>query len=174
MAIEKIKVRISTPTEHLLPGRGFYQVDDDTLFVQIGPFKRSRQFFSYLESSDFRIDIDRDGRPIFIEISLPRRRWQHLPGFKAPPALETADIRFTDFRQTIKQPALLASVDYTGLLIRFDRSSRSRCYRLADSVIVEVSDNGELMAFWVTDIVNDFAGQQLAVFRKTQPTAQPV
>lgn len=74
MAIESIKVRVSTPTEHLLLGRGFYQVDDGTLFVQIGPFQHSRHFFSYLESESVRIDIDCEGRPIFIEVGLPRQR----------------------------------------------------------------------------------------------------
>jgi hypothetical protein len=174
MAIEKIKVRVLTPTERLLPGRGFYQVDDDTLFVQIGPFKRSRQFFSYLESESVRLDIDREGRPIFIEIGLPRRHWQVLPDFEIPPAAETADIRFTDFRKTISVPTLLAPPDRRSLLIRFDRPGRSRCYRLADSVIAQVSDDGGLMAVWVMDIVDDFAGQQLAAFRKSQATVQAV
>lgn len=170
MAIESIKVRVSTPTEHLLLGRGFYQVDDGTLFVQIGPFQHSRHFFSYLESESVRIDIDREGRPIFIEVGLPRQRWQLLPGFQMPPAVEAADLRFTDFRKTIGQPTLLASPNRSSLLIRFDRSTRSRCYHLADSVIAQVSDDGELMAIWVMDIVDDFAGQQLAAFRKSQLT----
>jgi hypothetical protein len=168
MAIESIKVRVSTPTEHLLLGRGFYQVDDGTLFVQIGPFQHSRHFFSYLESESVRIDIDREGRPIFIEVGLPRQR------FQMPPAVEAADLRFTDFRKTIGQPTLLASPNRSSLLIRFDRSSRSRCYHLADSVIAQLSDDGELMAIWVMDIVDDFAGQQLAAFRKSQLTALPV
>lgn len=151
-------------------GRGFYQVDDGTLFVQIGPFQHSRHFFSYLESESVRIDIDREGRPIFIEVGLPRQRWQLLPGFQMPPAVEAADLRFTDFRKTIGQPTLLASPNRSSLLIRFDRSTRSRCYHLADSVIAQVSDDGELMAIWVMDIVDDFAGQQLAAFRKSQLT----
>ena len=166
MAIDRIKVRLLTPTEHIAPGRGFYQVDDDTLFVQIGEFRRTRQFFSYLESDTMRLDIDREGRLIFIEVNLPRRRWQHLPGFQPPPAADMADIRFTDFRQSIQKPTLLASPDRSGLLIRFDRSSRSRCYRLADSVFAQVSDDDELLALWVMDIVDDFAGRQLAAFRK--------
>jgi hypothetical protein len=174
MAIKSIKVRVSTPTEHLLPGRGFYQVDDGALFVQIGHFQHSRQFFSYLESESVRIDIDRKGRPIFIEVGLPRQRWQLLPGFQVPPVVETADLRFTDFRKTIEQPTLLASPSRSSLLIRFDRSSRSNCYQLADSVVVQVSDDGELTAIWVLEIVDDFAGQQLAAFRKSQSAALPV
>ena len=170
MAIESIKVRVSTPTEHLLLGRGFYQVDDGTLFVQIGPFQHSRHFFSYLESESVRIDIDCEGRPIFIEVGLPRQRWQLFPGFQMPPAVEAVDLRFTDFRKTIGQPTLLASPDRSSLLIRFNQSTRSRCYHLADSVIAQVSDDGELMAIWVMDIVDDFAGQQLAAFRKSQLT----
>ena len=151
-------------------GRGFYQVDDGTLFVQIGPFQHSRHFFSYLESESVRIDIDCEGRPIFIEVGLPRQRWQLFPGFQMPPAVEAVDLRFTDFRKTIGQPTLLASPDRSSLLIRFNRSTRSRCYHLADSVIAQVSDDGELMAIWVMDIVDDFAGQQLAAFRKSQLT----
>jgi len=167
MAVESIKVRVLTPTEHHLPGRGFYQVDDDALFVQIGPFRHSRQFFSYLESDTVRIDIDRRGRPIFIEVNVPRRHWQRLPSFQMPPAVEAADLRFVDFRTAVRQPTLLTSPDLSSLLIRFDRSNRSRCFFVADSVIAQVSDEGELMAFWVMDIIDDFAGQQLAAFRKS-------
>ena len=75
MAAQAIKLRISTPTEPIPPGRGFYQLEEDSLYVQIGLFSRDRRFFSYLESKNTRLDFDREGRLIFIEVDLPRRQW---------------------------------------------------------------------------------------------------
>ena len=44
------KLKISAPIEPIPPGRGFYQLEEDSLLVQVGVFDRRRRFFSYLQS----------------------------------------------------------------------------------------------------------------------------
>ena len=68
--LEKINLKIETPAGPIPSGRGFYQLDEEILFVQIGLFLNSRKFFSYLETDNLLLDIDRNGRLIFIELDL--------------------------------------------------------------------------------------------------------
>lgn len=166
MSLETLKLRISTPTEPILPGRGFYQLEEDSLYVQIGTFSKERRFFSYLEFESVWFEVDREGRLIFIEVSAARRRWKVNHGIRPPIVVEPADIRWLDFRERVKEPALLTTVDQASLLLRFNDEVSLRSYYLADMVIAQVNESSELSAIWIIDIVDDLAGQQIRAFRK--------
>ena len=166
MALKALRVRISTPTEPILPGRGFYQVEEDSLHVQIGPFSKKRRFFSYLESENVRFDIDRQGRLIFIEVVLARRHWQVAPRIIPPRVVEAADIRWLDFRASVGDPVLVSADDKNVLVLRYSSAASLRNYYLAESVLAQVDDNNKLAAIWITDIGDDLAGQKIAAFRK--------
>ncbi len=44
MSLSEIQLRIDTPTGPTKAGRGFYQLDEESLFVQIGQFTESKHF----------------------------------------------------------------------------------------------------------------------------------
>ena len=166
--IKAISLRIEAPTGAPLPGRGFYQLEDETLYVPVGQFDHSRPFFNYLETADdqVRFDIDRDGRLMLIEIDLPRRRWPVDVSLMTPPIAEPGDIRWLDFRTRIVNPAILTNERRDLLLLRFAESAPWRWYQLTESVLLQVDSSSHLAAVLVTSIEDDFAGRNLAAFRK--------
>ena len=166
MAINTAKLRISTPTEPIPPGRGFYQLEEESLYVQVGIFTRNRRFFSYLQSDEVSLDFDREGRLIFIEVAVPRRSWQVTPRLQKPSRAEIADIRWLDFRESIATPSLQTPADRSALRLRFSNRTPTQNYFLAESVILQVCENNLLGAIWVDDIVDDMAGREIASFRK--------
>ena len=165
MAVEDVKLRISTPIEPILPGRGFYQLEEDSLYVQIGSFSKERRFFSYLESDITRFDIDRTGHLIFIEVAVARRHWRVDQRINPPELAEAADVRWMDFRRKIKKPSLITSYDRTILMLKFHGGTVFRNYYLADTVMAQVDKNNNLAAVWITDIIDDLAGQEIGTFR---------
>jgi hypothetical protein len=100
MALTRLRARIETPTRTVAPGRGFYQLEEDVLSVQLGPFAGQRQCFSSLESDLVRLDMDRWGRLIGLEVFTPRRQWP-VTDPEPPRIAEPADIRWLDFRESI-------------------------------------------------------------------------
>ena len=166
MAVVAPKVRISTPTEPILPGRGFYQLEEDALYVQIGPFQGNRRFFSYLESETVNLHFDREGRLIFIEVDVARRNWQIESKNSPPDVVEPADIRWLDFRSAMGPPRLLTDIMRGLLHIEFKSDNSPRNFYLSENVVGQVNDSDELCGIWITDIVDDLAGQEIADFRK--------
>ncbi len=160
------RLRISTPTGPIPSGRGFYQLEEETLYVQIGVFSDSRPYFSYLASTHVRFEIDRHGRLIFIEYSIPRRRWNVDPNLTAPAIIEAADIRWLQFREQITEPDVKTNTTRTNLALCFDDSRPLYNYYLGDAVLVQVNERDRLAAIWILDIVDDLAGQQIGAFRK--------
>lgn len=166
MFSESIRVRVSTPSEPIRPGRGFYQLEEDALYVQIGSFDRGRKFFSYLETEQLLLSLDRHGRLIFIEVSLPRRHWKVDQQLTWPTNPRPADIRFPDFRCRIPSPALIGNFNRTVLSIRFGDEEKSEYYYLSETVLLQISNSNHLSAIWISEIEDDLAGRELATFRK--------
>ena len=161
-----LKLRISPPTGDLLPGRGFYQLEEDSLYVQIAPFSNSYRFFSYLESEHVRFDLDREGRLLFIEVNCPRRHWRVVEDMSCPSHPHEADIRWLNFRCQMTNPELFTNQSRTALILRFAPAAETRTYRLAESVLLETCSDSTLAAVWITDIVDDLAGQCIAAYRR--------
>ncbi|HUV31084.1 MAG TPA: hypothetical protein VMY05_08370 [Acidobacteriota bacterium] len=162
-----LKLRIDSPIGELSTGRGFYQLEEDTLYVQVAPFSRRHRFFSYLESEYVRLDLDMHGRLLFIEVSRPRRHWPVRDGLALPADPSPADVRWLDFRRRMADPKLMANPQRTALLLRFARLPRAvRSYLLAESVVADVAQDNSLVGIWVGDIVDDIAGQFISSFRK--------
>jgi hypothetical protein len=164
--LEKINLKIETPAGPIPSGRGFYQLDEEILFVQIGLFLNSRKFFSYLETDNLLLDIDRNGRLIFIELDLSRRRWVVERNLKAPKIVEPADIRWYNFRDEITPPKIITNNKKNVLKLEFSANLMPLYYHLADRVIVESTESKILTALWIVDIIDDFAGHEIGEFRK--------
>ncbi len=164
MIVDLLSLKINTPARSTPPGRGFYQREEDALYVQAGGFI-SRKFFSELGAKYVRFELDLTGCLISIEVTLPRRRWQVQTDLVAPVIAEPADVRWLDFRSQIEEPEFITDEDRSSLLLRFVRSDSQRWYTLADSIMVQVDDNDNLMSLLITGIVEDLAGQQISAFR---------
>jgi hypothetical protein len=159
------KLRIIPPTGPLLPGRGFYQLEESSLYVQIGPFLANNPFFSYLESEQVRFDIDKSGRLLFVEIDAGRQSWKVDPKLTPPSFSRHADIRWLDFRSEIPDPVIRANQDRTSLHLQFPDAIPHDSFEIADSVILEVTEDQHLAGLFVTDVIDDLAGQEIARFR---------
>ncbi len=166
MALTSISLKIDAPTGEVTPGRGFYQLEEDSLYVQVGAFCSGRTFFNYLESETVRFDIDLSGRLSLIEVSIARRQWAVDPDLTAPTIAQPADIHWLDFRTDIIEPELITNPRYDRLLVRFSPDSARAWYRLADSVLLRADRNSRLSAIMITSIEDDLAGQQIAAFRR--------
>ena len=165
MTVEVLKLKIQTPAGPVFPGRGFYQLEEEALYVQIAPFSRDYRFFSFLESERVRFDLDKEGRLLFFELDLPRRRWPVDARFCLPEHAEPAEIRWLDFRDRINEPKITTNKKRTAVKLLFSAETPCRSYELADSVILQTDSAAHLKALYVTDIIDDIAGQEIAAFR---------
>ncbi|MFH1688156.1 MAG: hypothetical protein ABIE70_11635 [bacterium] len=160
------QLEISTPTEPIPPGRGFYQLEEDALYVQIGPCTHERAFFSWLESDELRMEFERRGRLVFLEVALPRRRWTKSGALAFPAPTEMADVRWLDFRQRLEPVALITDNAAALLQIRFAETTPSRSFQIAERVAVQTDQDHRLISLWIDGIVDDLAGQEIAAFRR--------
>lgn len=164
--MDQISLNISTPTEPIRPGRGFYQLEEDILFIQIGQFSFRRRFFSYLEATNCWLDFDREGRLIFIELNTPQKQWETVPDLLPPHVVEPADIRFLDFREKIVSPRIYTNPKQNLVKIKFGENDGGMFYYLGEDVIAETDQNQNLSAVWVNKITTDFAGREIRKYRK--------
>ncbi|UCD62610.1 MAG: hypothetical protein JSW34_07515 [Candidatus Zixiibacteriota bacterium] len=165
--LDHIKLNVSSPAEPIPPGRGFYQLEEEALFVQVGVFNRQRRFYSYLEADNLLLEFDRRGRLIFMEVSVPRRLWQTKAELSSPPRVEAADVRWLDFRSHIRSPVILTNGNRSVAKVVLDDNRTDLLnYYLAQSIILQVDGHNRAAAVWVTDIIDDSAGQEIADFRK--------
>lgn len=167
MTITHPRIRISTPTAPIGHGRGFYQLEEDTLYVQIGSLVPNRKFFSYLESDQLILEFDKSARLIFIEVTVPRRHWEVEKEPEPPDRVELADIRWLDFRQPLAPAKLITNSERNLLNIRMTKpSSGDRNFYLSENVILQVDQNNCACSIWITAISDDLAGHEIAAFRK--------
>lgn len=159
------KLRISTPAGFFLSGRGFYQLEESSLYVQINPVTSDSRFFSYLEADNVRLDLDRNGRLIFIEVNAGRHTWKVLDDLKLPSSIGYADIHWLDFRERMPNPRLITNPDKTMICIQFSEEPVTASYFLADTVLVQTHGESLLSSIMVTDITDDLAGQEIAAYR---------
>ncbi|MEW6411578.1 MAG: hypothetical protein AB1483_03790 [Candidatus Zixiibacteriota bacterium] len=166
MTVAAIRLNLLTPTAPILPGRGFYQLEEESLFVQVGTFSKNHRFFSFLESRDVRFDFDKQGRLIFIEVEIPRRQWQIEPLLSPPRPDAVADIRWLNFRDTMPQPEIRTNDNKSILRLSFGHCGKLTSYYVSQSVIVQLDQDGSLGNLWITDITDDIAGQEISAFRR--------
>ena len=166
MPVTDIKLNIKDPTASTPPGRGFYQLEEENLYLPVEYPGQKCRFFSYLESAPVSFQLDRDGRLIFIEITLPRRRWRIKPNLVPPETAESADISFLDFRDSFAEPTVFCNTEKQFLLLRFSRDPAAHNFYLAQNLIAQVTEDHRLTALWVFDIVDDLAGREIAAWRK--------
>lgn len=165
MPIKALKVQVSTPAEQVPFGRGFYQLEEEELFLPVEYPQGKMRFFSFIDSETVSFQIDRDGRLIFIELAVPRRRWEVRENLVMPESAEPADIRFLDFRQLFLDPSILCDRARRNLMIRFSHGPSMHTHYLAENLIAQISSDNTLVAVWVSDIVDDIAGRELAAWR---------
>ncbi len=179
-ASEGIKVRLVTPAEKPLFSRGFYQVEEDLLYVPIFP---AGKFYSYVDtpksrnkstvsgkasksSARFSLDIDRKGRLLFIKVATPRRFWEHDDTLKIPQTVETADIRFISFRVKVHRARIQYSESDSLIRLNLDNAPICNTYYITERLIAGLSEDNYLVALWISGIEDDRAAQKMAHWRK--------
>lgn len=156
-----------------MPGRGFYQLEEDSLYVAMADYPEPARFFSWLESDIVRFDLDMKGRLMTIEVNLPRHQWPVYRQIAYPMRATEADIRWTDFRQQLASPQILTDKKGQNLMIRFSDHSPSASHYLADHVLCQIDSDQTLIALWITDLIDDIAGQELRHFRRLSRLVKP-
>ena len=166
MSSSQIKLRIDTPTGPIRPGRGFYQLDEESLFVQIGLFTEKKHFFNYLENETLLFDLDRVGQLIFIEINKAKRHWEQDEHLTAPTTAEHADIRWLNFREELPEAIVKTDTKFETVKIEFYANSSPLYYIVSESVIAETEQNHLLTSLWITSYDEDAGGQSIKRFRR--------
>jgi hypothetical protein len=166
MPIKALKVQVSAPAQQVPYGRGFYQLEEDELFLPVEYPQGKTRFFSFIDSETTSFQLDRDGRLIFIELAVPRRRWKVRENLVMPESARPADIRFLDFRQSFLDPSVFCDHTHENLMIRFSQGPSTHTYYLAENLVAQISCENTLVALWVSDITDDIAGRELAAWRR--------
>ena len=173
MTAKALQLKIEAPTGEVIPGRGFYQLEEETLYVQIAPFTPDYRFFSFLEADEVRLDLDKEGRLLFIEVDLPRRRWPVSDEITVPKKPKKADIRWLNFREQIKNPSISTNKKREIVKLKFSQKPAAASYYLAEDVILECDDKDRLINIYITQIEDDLAGQEIAAFRQNVAKKPP-
>jgi hypothetical protein len=172
--VSSLKLKISAPTKPIPKGMGFYQLEDDVLYVPIGGNFKTGRFFSYIDSPGARFDLDNQGRLIFFEVSVPRRLWKKVDTFNESDIALTADIRWINFRNLMDEPEVFNNQNSTKIYLRLSNEPSVSSYFLADKVILKVSENGNAVGILVNEIEDDMAGHKFAWFKRNlEETAWP-
>jgi len=167
MAIKSPGLRISAPADGIPYGRGFYQLEEDALYLPVEYPDGRHRFHSYIDSESVSLHIDRDGRLIFVEVMLPRRQWKAKKDFVPPEDIAEADIRFSDFRQELKSPHVFCNPAKNRLFISFSRQPSVNSLYLATNLIAQVTADNHLAGLWAFDIIDDMAGRRIASWRRS-------
>ena len=161
-----LKVSVATPIQPIPYGCGFYQTEEEALYIQLGGIFGSQRFFSFIDSSISRFDLDRQGRLLFFELACPKRRWQVVEEIMMPEVVEPADIRWLNFRKKIKEPELFTDKNHSKLLIKLSDEEPVNNYYLSHSIILQVSKNNLATRILINEIIDDTAGKKIAEFRR--------
>lgn len=167
-------VNISTPAVIDRFSRGFYQQDENLLYVPIYP---GGDFFSYLdttvEESDHRdnrslfFDIDRAGNLTFIKLHMARKKWPIQDEIKAPQSILAADVRFKQFREQMSHFDLVTNREKNCLCLIFaPENEGGAVYRITDNLIIEMTGTSSMSRLWILDIVDDRCARQMSIWRK--------
>ena len=157
------KLLIKTPAEETLFSQGFYQVEEDSLYVPLYP---SGRFFSYLDSPQVSLQTDNSGRLIFIQIHLPRSQWKVRDHLEFPAAPVSADIRLVEFRGNLPPAVIERSPDGTTVRVGFGDPAKALSYQIAESLVCDVTTDARLAAIWIGLIQDDRAAEKMAAWRK--------
>ena len=172
MSSPYIQLKINTPIGPTKSGRGFYQLDEESLFVQIGLFTEQKHFFNYLESKTVLFDLDRTGQLIFIEVFKAKRHWVVDESITSPRGAEIADIRWLNFREQIPESVIKTNKLHDTIKIEFVANNTPLYFILAESIIIETDLSHRLTAVWVTSFDEDAGGQHIQQFRRKQRRAK--
>jgi len=168
MAITTPEIHTRTPSENMeiIPsGRGFYQLEEEVLYIPVEYPNNQKRFYSYLDSETISLQLDRAGRLIFIEVNIPRRRWSIKESFVSPESANSVEARFQDFRASLVDPKVFCDKNKNELLILFDNQPAKENIFLAENLIAQITSSGLLTTIWVSDIVDDMAGREIASWR---------
>ena len=63
-------------------------------------------------------------------------------------------------------PEIITDSPRSRVNLRFLESDSWRWFMPADSILMQITSTGHLASIWITNIIDDLAGQEIAAFRK--------
>jgi len=159
---DSVKIIVTTPADQQPICRGFYQVEEDSLYV---PFYPGGSFFSFLDSPQVAFDVDRTGRLLFIQVHVPRHGWITRDNLVPPATKEAAEMHLRGFREKLPAARLETPPDRSWLRIVFADDSATRPCIIAENLICEILDRRSLAAVWIMSIEDDRAARGMAAWR---------
>ncbi len=154
---------VKTPADLKYVSRGFYQVEEETLYVPILPAGR---FYSYLDSAELSIDADKSGLPLFFQLHVPRKNWQVRDPLPVPGDPTFAAVHFISFRDTLPASSVMCDRDGSTVRITFFDDGRLTPIAVSDNLIFEITADNYLASIWISGIEDDRAARQMASWRK--------
>lgn len=149
------------PRDEIALAAAFYDQETDILSVNVLPFE---PYDSFVESDEVRIDTDRNGRPVFVEIFRPWDKWKIDPELSLPKADFKGAVNFGDTLRRFPSGEIFADRDRKTVCVKFLARRGDQVIRLADNILAETAD-GFLVALWLTGIQLDFAGRKQSQWR---------
>jgi len=152
-----------TNAKRIPNARGFYDNMESSLNVVV---KSRGTFHSYIQGSDYSIDLDRMGRVLGLELYTSKDNWTVVPELITPNGCEPRKIRFLDFRKEIEPISFLTNPDKNLCCIKFTEENVTYMYAIAKNLVAEVNVMDELSALWILNLVDDYGFKEETKFRK--------
>jgi len=161
--VPPVRLKLITPAENHIHSRGFYQEEEESLYVPLYPGGR---FFSYLDGDNIRLDIDNKGRLLFLSLNIPRRRWIKVPRLRFPAVPGSASMKIINFRDRLPRARIYSSLNIQNLHISLFKEPVENTYQLTPSLLIETGTNNNLTGFWIKGVEEDRAALKMAAWRK--------
>ncbi|MGH8016095.1 MAG: hypothetical protein ACREBV_07890, partial [Candidatus Zixiibacteriota bacterium] len=120
----------------------------------------------FIDSPISRFDLDKEGRLVFFELTLPKRQWKVVDSLEIPNNVEPADVRWLNFRKNIESPDVTTDKSKSQIYLKLSDETPEMNYYLADKVVVRVASYGTACGILVTEVIDDSAGRKFAEFRR--------
>jgi len=163
MTNRRINVEI-TDTNKIPNGKAFYDNFEKVLNFAI---KSRGKFYSYVQSDQFSIDLDRRGNVLNIEVNIGKDYWEVDSNIKPPENVPYKKLRFLDHRLDIVGEAYYTDENHSCLYISFTDDNHFKTYEIARNLIVEVNLVNEISGIWLLDIEEDFGFKNEMEYRKS-------
>lgn len=144
--------------------RGFYDPDEDRLVVCID---RPGKFATFVDGEDVSYDLDTDGYLLGITVDAARESWQVTPDLIAPRIGIPATIKFLDTPAQVEHVRFLTEPDLTMLRIEFSDKKPVHIVQPCEGILLDIGDDGELLATWVLNIQEDLGSRRQRDWRKS-------
>lgn len=156
-------------TNRIPNGKAFYDNFEKVLNFAI---KSRGKFYSYIQSDQFSIDLDRRGNILNIEVNIGKEFWEIDPSLRPPENCPYQKLRFLDHRLDILGETFYTDESASFLYISFTNDKHFKTCEIARNLLAEVNLVNEIAGLWILDIEDDYGFKNEMAYRKGKATAK--